>query len=65
MTWSEKILFILAIECLALGGLAFGAAALGLGRWPRRRVALLALGGLVGLGLSLASAYTYVKFSGG
>ena len=65
MTWPEKISFILAIEFLALGGLAFGAAALGLGKWPRRRVAALALGGLVGLGLSLASAYTYAKYSGG
>ena len=65
MTWPEKILFILTIEFLALGGLAFGAAALGLGRWPRRRVALAALGGLVALGLSLAAATSHTVVTGG
>ena len=64
MGWPEKILFILAIEFLALGGVGLGAAALGLGKWPGRRTAVFALGGLVGLGLSVASAYTYAVIEG-
>lgn len=64
MGWPENVFLVLAIEFLALGGVGLGAAALGLGKWPGRRVAVFALGGLVGLGLSVASAYTYAVIEG-
>lgn len=64
MDWSGAILLILAIEFLAVGGIAFGAAAVGLGRWPKTRVATLAVGGIAALALSLGCAYGYAARSG-
>ncbi len=59
MTWSEIALFILAIHLFALGGLALVVTVMRIGEKSFRRVALPGLVAVAGLGLAVASAYTY------
>ncbi len=59
MAWSEIALFILAIDLFAMGGLALVVTVGRLGEKSFRRVALPGLVAVAGLGLSVASAYTY------